>query len=304
MLRLHFGRKSLFATALVTVTAAAGLLYAGMRIGADLMMQQVYANADGSRPFWEREVLSQRQLIADLQKNTGMHLNALALKLGEMQAHVTRLDALGERLVGMAKLRRGEFDFSAAPPVGGPARAPQAPSGLQDIVAAYDKLSADIEDRSEKLAALESLLMNRKLQDEIFPTGLPLKEGWMSSGFGLRTDPVTGRKEFHRGIDYTGPYGSEVLAMAAGVVSWSGWRNEFGNVVEITHGNGYITRYSHNKKNLVQIGEKVGKGQPIAVMGATGRTTGAHVHFEVLQDGNIVNPVKYLQSAEDAPKNG
>jgi biotin carboxyl carrier protein len=304
MMRLHLGRPALFAATLSLIVAFAATFYSGIRFGADWMMQEVHANNEGNQPFWQHEILTQRNLIAELGKNTETHLNALAVKLGEMRAQITRLDALGERLAGMAGFRKGEFDFSATPPVGGPAPGVHASSGLQDIVAAFDRLNTDIDDRSEKLTALESLLMNRNLQEKVHPAGTPLKDGWMSSGFGPRADPVTGHREYHQGIDFTGAAGSKVVAMAAGIVTWSGWRDEFGNVVEINHGNGYITRYAHNKKMLVQVGDKVDKGQAVAIMGATGRTTGAHVHFEVLKDGNLVDPVKYLPSAKDKQADG
>jgi murein DD-endopeptidase MepM/ murein hydrolase activator NlpD len=124
----------------------------------------------------------------------------------------------------------------------------------------------------------------------------------MSSTYGNRIDPLTGKREFHTGIDFTGSYNSKIVALAAGVVNWSGWRSDYGNVVEVNHGNGTVTRYAHNKKNLVKVGDTVKKGQEIGIMGATGRTAGAHVHFEVIQDGKVVNPIDYTQSAKDAPR--
>ena len=300
--RLPIGRFAILSLCLVVLLAMAGLFYGGMRMGADLMIQQFAVSSDASGPYWQRELREERTRLADLRTDTENNLNALAIKLGDMQARVTRLDALGQRLATMAKLENGEFDFSDAPGIGGPQEAPQTPNGITDISEAFTRLSHEIEDRTEKLTALESLLMNRKLQSEIFPGGVPIRGGWMSSGFGLRTDPISGRKEFHRGIDFTGRPNSKVLALAAGVVTWAGWKHEYGNVVEINHGNGYVTRYAHNKKDLVAVGDKVEKGQAIAIMGSTGRTTGPHVHFEVLQDGKIVNPVKYVQSAQDASK--
>ena len=300
--RIQIGRTAVIAFSLFLLVAMAGIFYGGMRMGADFMIRQFAATSDASEPYWQRELREERGRLADLRTDTENNLNALAIKLGDMQARMTRLDALGQRLATMAKLQDGEFDFNESPGIGGPQAAPQTPNGITDISDAFTRLSREIEDRSEKLAALESLLMNRRLQSEIFPGGIPIRGGWMSSGFGLRTDPITGRKEFHRGIDFTGRPNSKVLALAAGVVTWAGWKHEYGNVVEINHGNGYITRYAHNKKDLVSVGDKVEKGQAIAIMGSTGRTTGPHVHFEVLQDGKIVNPVKYVQSAQDASK--
>lgn len=294
--QFRLGHRAFLILGILALSMSAGLLALGARWGAAYTLVQVDASIKERQEFWRRQMGQQRENLAQLRQNTEANLNALALKLGEMQAHVTRLDALGERLTVMAKLKDGEFDFRSTPPVGGPASGVQLSNSAQDIAQGIEKLWRELDDRSEQLTAMESLLMNRKLQDEIFPAGVPLLGGWMSSGFGLRADPVTGRQEFHRGIDYAGEPGSNVIALASGVVSWAGWRDEYGNVVEINHGNGYVTRYAHNKKNLVAVGDRIDKGQAIAIMGATGRTTGPHVHFEVLKDNQIVNPSKYIHA--------
>jgi len=301
--RVNVGRHGLFFIALAVLTAGALLVHCGMRTGADRMMRQMTVQANDSQPHWQREIAEQRMQLGQLSENMELNLNALAVKLGEMQAHVARLNALGERLTLMAKLENGEFDFSSPPALGGPAPVASISNDPQNITLVFARLSEEIEDRTEKLSALELMLMNRKLQEQTSPAGTPLKDGWMSSSYGMRADPVTGRREFHSGVDFAGPGNAQVIALAAGVVSWSGWRDEYGNVIEITHGDGIVTRYAHNKKNLVAVGDKVEKRQAIAIMGATGRTTGPHVHFEVLRDGNIVNPVDYIQSAKGASKN-
>src|SRR5579885_3461977 len=294
--QFQLGRRALLITGVLVLGLSSGLLALGARWGAAYALVQAKAGLQERQEFWRGQMEQQREKLAQMRRDTEADLNALALKLGEMQSHVTRLDALGERLTVMAKLKDGEFDFRSSPPLGGPASGAQVSNTAQGI----EKLWRELDDRTEQLTAMESLLMNRKLQDEIFPAGVPLMGGWMSSGFGLRADPVTGRQEFHRGIDYAGEPGSSVIAMASGVVSWSGWRDEYGNVVEINHGNGYVTRYAHNKKNLVAVGDRVEKGQAIAIMGATGRTTGPHVHFEVLKDDAIVNPSKYIHAGGTA----
>jgi len=295
-------------TVIILALAAGGVavVRSSAHIGAERALARAPAAAQSA---WMQEIAAQRRQlaeqrlhVADLRNDLDLNLGALAVKLGEMQAHVTRLNALGERLTGMAQLSGGEFDFSTPPAVGGPSSTTTLPINFQDVERAFARLLSEIEDRAEKLNALESMLMSRKLQEQTSPTGRPLEDGWMSSGYGMRADPMTGRREFHSGVDFTGGSDSKVLSLAAGVVSWSGWRDEYGNVVEINHGGGIVTRYAHNKKNLVAVGDKVAKGQPIGVMGATGRTTGAHVHFEVLQDGDLVDPVEYVQSLKDAPK--
>jgi hypothetical protein len=229
---------------------------------------------------------------ADARRN----VDALAVRMGQLSAHITRLDALGQRLVGMAGLEDGEFNFGEAPPQGGP---DSTEEGLAlesgEITRLLDDLQMQIEDRSRQLDVLEALMMNRRLSSEVRPEGRPVSSGWMSSVYGYRTDPFTGRRDFHPGVDFAGKAGSDVLAVASGVVTWSGKRYNYGHMIEIDHGNGLVTRYGHNQENLVAVGEKVKKGQVIAKMGSSGRSTGPHVHLEVLQDGRKVNPLKYVR---------
>jgi len=206
-----------------------------------------------------------------------------------------RLDALGSRLADMADLNEIEFNITSIPGLGGPQPANTHDSmEVSDFLGALEQLSSKIQDRAEKLAAMESMLIDRTLQNQTIPTGSPTMDGWISSLFGMRTDPMTGKKEFHGGIDYAGKNGSPILAVASGIVTWSGIRYGYGKMVEINHGNGYQTRYAHNKKNLVVVGQKVDKGQIIGLMGSSGRSTGTHVHFEVVNDGKTVNPKKYI----------
>ncbi len=159
-----------------------------------------------------------------------------------------------------------------------------------------DKLAAQVEDRAQQLSLLESMLMTRGLEKEVLPEGRPITSGWLSSYFGMRTDPFTGRQERHKGVDFAGKAGSDVVAVAAGVVTWAGRRFGYGQLVEINHGNGYTTRYGHNQKIKVQVGDAVKKGQALALMGSTGRSTGPHVHFEVLRDGKPVDPMQYISA--------
>ena len=231
--------------------------------------------------------------IGDAQSN----VNALALRLGEMQADLIRLDALGERLVDMAHLDATEFDFRVRPAMGGPHNPGSIEAqAIPDFVISLEQLAQQLEDRAPKLAVLEELLMSEQLQKQIHPGGRPVETGWMSSGYGYRTDPLSGKRAFHSGVDFAGPAGSPVLAVASGVVTNSRYRQGMGNLVEINHGGGYVTRYAHNEKNLVKVGDTVKKGQKVAVMGNSGRSTGPHVHFEVLHDGKSVNPLKYVRS--------
>ncbi len=246
----------------------------------------------------EEELTAQRHDISLAKEEAQESLNALTLRLAELQSRVIRLDAVGQRLTEMAQLDKGEFDFENPPAQGGPASGSVLKGAeLSDFVASFDVLSQQLDDRERQLGVLESLLMSRDLEEEVFPAGFPAEKGWVSSFFGKRTDPFTGRPARHEGIDIAGKKGSGILAVASGVVTWSGDRYGYGSMVEVNHGNGYVTRYAHNSENLVQVGDAVKKGQAIALMGSSGRSTGPHVHFEVLRNGVVVNPLKYVRSS-------
>jgi len=239
---------------------------------------------------------TQQQEMAVAERQAEENLDALTARIGQLNAHVLRLDALGRRLVTMANLDDGEFNFDEPPGRGGPdaeeaGLSPESP----EIAAMLDDLALQVEDRSGQLTVLEQLLTSRWVSEEQRPEGRPVASGWLSSYFGKRADPFSGKQSFHGGIDFAGNEGSEVLAVAAGVVTWSGKRYGYGQMVEISHGNGLVTRYAHNKSNLVEVGDTVKKGQTIALMGRSGRATGPHVHFEVLKNDRKVNPLKYVQ---------
>ena len=246
---------------------------------------------------WQEEVRRQRGEVDDAISDAGRNLDALALRMGEIQSRVVRLDALGRRLVEMADLDAEEFNFDDVPARGGPDLVTERePFQVPDFLASLEELVRVLEDREPKLAVVEGTLMNRKLGAEVYPTGRPVSKGWISSVFGWRNDPLTGKRAFHEGIDFAGRASSEVVAAAAGVVVWSGSRWGFGNAVEVNHGNGYSTLYAHNKKNLVKVGETVKKGQVLALLGSTGRSSGPHVHFEVRRNGKAVNPMKFVRA--------
>jgi len=240
----------------------------------------------------QQEIKLQRQLIDQTRFNARADIDALAARLGEIQAHAMRLNALGQKLVSIAKLDRGEFNFEQTPGLGGPDE-----PGLQemDFGSEIDSVIAELEDREQQLNVLENILMSSHMEVEVFPAGRPIKRGWISSYYGTRTNPFSGKLQFHKGMDFAAKSGSDVLAVAGGVVTWSSKRYGYGNLVEINHGNGYITRYGHNKTNLVTVGDTVKKGQVISKMGSTGRSTGPHVHFEVIKNGRQINPQKFVQ---------
>jgi len=168
---------------------------------------------------------------------------------------------------------------------------------LESAAASLDRLQQQLTDRERQMRVLEDLLLASKLQREVRPSGWPVDGGYITSSYGSRTDPFTGLRSSHPGIDFASAEGSQVLAVASGIVVDAGDRSGYGEMVEINHGNGYVTRYGHNSKLLVRPGDRVLKGQAIALMGSTGRSTGPHVHFELLVNGNTVNPEQYIQAA-------
>jgi len=248
---------------------------------------------------WNAEIKAQRQELVSAKSGAEENTRALARRMAELNAQMMRLDAAGERMVKVADLDPKEFNFNRPPALGGPEGvevsaydAPQDPL-LQSIEKFENKLS----ERERQMRVLEDLLMASRMQQEVMPSGWPVLTGFVSSLFGYRTDPFSGRGAFHEGIDFAGAHGSSVIAVGAGVVSFAGERNGYGNLVEVNHGNGYVTRYGHNSASLVKAGDTIRKGQRVALMGSSGRSTGPHVHFEVLLNGSPVNPSQYIEAS-------
>ena len=243
----------------------------------------------------------QRDEIVSIRQENEDTLDAMAIRIAQMNARMIRLDALGRRLTAMANIEDGEFDFDSDPALGGPEEPVASGSNVAapEVVGAMQTLGSQLDDREAQLNVLERVLMNQNLQERVYPQGRPVGSGWISSYFGKRTDPFTGKPANHGGVDFAGKHGAEIVAVADGVVSWSGDRYGFGVMVEINHGGGYVTRYAHNSKNLVDVGDEVRKGQIIALMGKTGRATGPNLHFEVIQNGQRVNPVRFIRQTSN-----
>ncbi|WP_430459942.1 peptidoglycan DD-metalloendopeptidase family protein [Thalassolituus sp. LLYu03] len=242
---------------------------------------------------WERDLSQQKQELQQIRKQTDQELEALTLRLAELQAKLLRLDALGERLVDVSALNSDEFDFSLEPAVGGPGTLGEAYQ-VPEINEVLDELAERIDSREQQLEVLDDLMSANKLSADTFVAGRPINKGWMSSRYGKRTDPFTGRLAWHAGVDFAGKLGSDIVAVASGVVTWSGPRYGYGKMVEINHGNGYKTRYAHCQDINVALGDVVRKGDIIAEMGSSGRSTGPHVHFEVYKNGRTVDPAAYI----------
>ncbi len=288
-LELTGPRALLFAGLFLAVVFVVGLLLGRYLLGADL-----------ERRGFARAIAQQKVDLQAARSQVEGQVDALAARLGLLNAQLLRLDALGRRLTDLAGLDRGEFDFDEPPPAGGPELDRDAPGGgsarVPGLFDSLDVLAIQLEDRERQLFALETLLATREFGRRVLPGGLPLIGGWISSKFGHRTDPFTGHGAFHAGVDFAGAPGSKVIAVGAGVVTFAGYKSGYGYVVEVSHPTGHLTRYGHNSRNLVRVGQSVQKGEALAIIGSTGRSTGTHVHFEVLRDGSVLNPGKYLGS--------
>lgn len=225
-------------------------------------------------------------------------LDTMAARLGQMQAQLLRLDTLGARLAKLSGIKPQEFNFDQPPAQGGPYMpAMQQDVSLDSMNQQLASLSVLLNDRNDKLMALETLLMQSSLEKKQFPSVPPIMDGWYSSNFGWRIDPFTGKNAMHEGVDFMVPEGTPILASAGGVVVYSDYHPQYGNMIELDHGNDIVTRYAHASRLLVKVGQIVRRGQEIAKVGNTGRSTGNHLHFEVRYKGLAQNPTRFLQSA-------
>ncbi len=288
-LNLGHGKSLILVLLLLVVIPALGLM-SGYWLGAIQQRNQVVSQE------LKMELLSQREHIDRVARQAGEDMKGLTVRLGQLQAQAVRLNALGRRLVEAGKLDKDEFDFSILPAQGGPANEPDLVQQVSppDFLQALEQLTTELKQQESQLRVIESFYMDRDLRREVSPAGRPIKSGWISSYYGLRTDPFSGTREHHKGMDFAGKLGSDVITTAGGMVTWSGDRYGYGLMIEINHGSGYITRYGHNKEALVKVGDMVTQGQVIAHMGSSGRSTGPHVHYEVHYKGRTVDPGKYV----------
>jgi murein DD-endopeptidase MepM/ murein hydrolase activator NlpD len=287
----HLNLAHPFVLCVVTILGLgvfAGVFTLGMHMGEHTSARMALLNPSASLREEEAEVASLKSQLQD-------KVDALSMRLGVINAHVIRLNALGKRLTQMANISSHEFDFDNDPPLGGSesdgiGRGAQVPV----VSSMINDLNRRVDARSAQLSELENVILGRQLSLEIKPSGRPVREGYISSYFGERMDPFNGEEAFHKGMDFASDAGTDVLAVASGIVTWAGPREGYGNLIEINHGNGYVTRYGHAARTLVAVGDEVERGQAVAVVGSTGRSTGPHVHFEVVKDGRQIDPMAYV----------
>jgi len=279
--------------ALVGTTVCMGFLlyYLTLRIAAEVDL-----------PILDKlAVMTSRKERAERDRYVRENLEAMATRVGEMQAQLMRLDALGERVQGLAGIKPEEFDFKTAPGLGGaepslPLQRQDEPLSLKGFQGVLDTLARDVEHRADYLNVVESALMADKVKSRLLPTTQPVNIGYQASSFGWRLDPFSGRSGFHEGLDFAAPPGTPILAAAGGVIVAAEYHYQYGNMLEIDHGNDIVTRYAHASRLLVKVGDIVRRGQQIARVGSTGKSTGPHLHFEVLVKGIPQNPRKFLSA--------
>jgi murein DD-endopeptidase MepM/ murein hydrolase activator NlpD len=294
-LSLNSWAKGFLSVLLLGIPVAAGTML-GVKI-ADGRWELLF---DNSISEMQHQLVVQQEQVDTGREQLDSSLSAMTFKLAQMRSRLVRLDALGEQLTQIASLEEGEFDFSVAPGLGGPdnvliIEAASAADVEQELGLMFARLDNALESRESQLQILQSMLSDKKLKSERTVAGRPILKGWMSSKYGMRTDPFDGGRRWHAGVDFAGRKGSDVIAVASGVVTWSSERSGYGNMVEINHSDGFVTRYAHNEANIADLGAIVKKGDLIAKMGSSGRSTGPHVHFEVFKNGRTVDPASYIK---------
>jgi murein DD-endopeptidase MepM/ murein hydrolase activator NlpD len=281
---------SLFVALVLLLATTVGLYWVTFRFATDIkvpLVQQLVLSAQHGEAERARQFVQQ-------------NLNAMAVKLGEMQAQLARLDALGDRLSNMAGIRPQEFRFSEAPGLGGaqPTALPPQNLSLAEFGEKLYVVSRQMENRTDMLGVLEAQLFEQAVKKELIPTMMPVNAPFNASGFGMRIDPFTGMQAMHEGIDFLADLGSPIRAAAGGVVIFAGFHPQYGNVVDIDHGNDLVTRYAHASKLYVREGDVVQRGRHIADVGTTGRSTGPHLHFEVRFKGVAQNPARFVLASQ------
>ena len=280
---------------IIAITAFSFVTIMMLGVGAGYLLFNKKVDASANIIEIKQLVQQKENDLNNFKKDVTHELDALALQIGGLYAQSMRINALGERLTEVAKLDSKEFNFNTDPGVGGAdLELTNEENTPQDLFTSLYSIKAHFKAQEQQLNLINSLLEAQDLEKQIKPSGKPIRKGWISSYYGSRTDPFTGKQAVHSGMDFSGKKGSIIQAVAEGVVIWSGKRGNYGNLVEIDHGEGYVTRYAHMSELKVNVGQKVNKAQAIGVMGKTGRATSEHLHFEVLKKGHKINPWTFL----------
>ncbi|MAZ66330.1 MAG: hypothetical protein CMF25_04405 [Kangiellaceae bacterium] len=298
----QFERWHLLLVLAIVIFLSVGAALAGLAVGLDWRKSETMVGEGIS--LWREELYDQQQHLLAMREKTQAQLIELTTRISMLQAQSIRLEGVGQRVLAHAGLDADEFDFGVDPGIGGPQPGelevglPSADTVVteqsNDFLKEMNLLTERIQKQSKQLEILETVLSNRTVDTEMFITGRPIVKGWLSSPYGMRRDPFHGKKTWHRGVDFAGKSGSDIVATGGGIVTWASKRHGYGLMVEVDHGNGLTTRYAHAKSLLVDVGDIVEKGQLIATMGSSGRSTGPHVHYEVWRDGRPINPAKFI----------
>ena len=274
----------------VAATVCVGLVFAGF-----LLKQSDFVDA-AVIETWRSKLSEQDDVVEQLREQSVARRQAVGRQIAEMQARLWRMEALASYMHETSGLPKDEFDFDAPVSQGGPLSNEAEVLEVDNLDTQLASLSRRLKQRETELSILDQVLLGIYNDKGARPAGAPIVKGWMSSPFGERVDPISGKKAWHEGMDFAGAKGSEVIAVANGVVVFAGYRDGYGQMVEISHGKDMRTRYGHHEEVLVHAGQSVKRGDVIALMGSSGRSTGPHVHFEVLKEGRPVNPARYVSA--------
>ena len=284
----------LFAVSLITASITAPI---AARIGYQIGTEAIAPETEAQLASLSQAINTRRDVLDAIKAKAEDDMDALALRLGELQAKTMRLEAVGQRLAQAAEVDVSEFSFGEVPGMGDATDGESGkPQTAADLIANMETFEKILNFQDQQLNLLEEMIMVRELRKDILPSGMPVQNGYISSGFGGRIHPISGKYKGHTGVDIPGKSGTPINSVAAGIVIKSEKVGGYGNMVEIRHPDCYTTRYAHNQKNLVKEGDLIEKGQQIALLGSTGRSTGPHVHFEVLLNDRQVDPIRFVQS--------
>lgn len=275
-----------FATLLITLVA--GLVVLGVRVSKhEAVDSAVIEN-------WQGTITEHRSELDGLQQQALAKNDALTNQLSKMQGRLWRIEALAAHMRDLSGLQDDEFNFEQTVAQGGPLAEEAREFAWVDLQTQLNQLALQLDRREKELGILDTVMVELQRSEQVQLSGRPIAKGWLSSAYGNRMDPITGQPAWHAGVDFAGSQGSDVLAVASGVVVFADRRDGYGKLVEINHGNGVSTRYGHHDKLLVKAGEIVKKGDVIGLMGSSGRSTGPHVHFEVLRNGRNIDPTRFI----------